>query len=351
MSLVEPSRAQLAANRLTVSARSPAPKMLDVEFRHTSSLVPLRVLFAPPRVLVPILPRAYNRVVKKSPSKGSGKMTRPVKWICAEMRSTATAAILRRLLLAISAATLAAVFSSAPIAAAAQPRILVYTRNYTPDGKGYVHENIATSVEAIRKMGAEKGFAVDASNDPAVFTDANLKQYAALVFCNSDNEAFSSDGQREAFKHYIESGGGFVGIHSAAGSERDWPYYTSVLGGKFAAHPKMQPFTVRVVDPDFPAVKGQPASFEWTDECYFLDHLNPDIHRVLVTDRTKLNFLDALKIDVSSFPNPMPLAWFHEFDGGREFYFALGHNKEDYANPILYGIIENGILWSMRHRK
>ena len=278
-------------------------------------------------------------------------MTRLVQQIFAEVRSTATVAILRRLLLAISAAIFAAMFASTPIAAATQPRILVYTRNYTPDGKGYVHDNIAASVEAIQKMGAEKGFAVDYTDNPNVFSNTNLKQYAAIIFSNSDNEAFSSDAQREAFKHYIESGGGFVGIHSAAGSERDWPYYTSVLGGKFAAHPKMQPFTVRVADPDFPAVKGQPASFEWTDECYFLDHLNPDIHPVLVTDRTKLKFLDALKIDVSSFPNPMPLAWFHEFDGGREFYFALGHNKEDYANPILYGIIENGILWSMRHKK
>ncbi|HEY5069640.1 MAG TPA: ThuA domain-containing protein [Candidatus Acidoferrum sp.] len=278
-------------------------------------------------------------------------MTRLVQQIFAELRSTATVAIPRRLLLAISAAIFAAMFASAPIAAATQPRILVYTRNYTPDGKGYVHDNIATSVEAIQKMGAEKGFAVDYTDNPSVFSKTSLKQYDAIVFSNSDNEAFSSDAQREAFKRYIESGGGFVGIHSAAGSERDWPYYTSVLGGKFAAHPKIQPFTVRVADPQFPAVKGQPASFEWTDECYFLDHLNPDIHPVLVTDRTKLNYLDALKIDVSSFPNPMPLAWFHEFDGGREFYIALGHHKEDYANPVLYGIIENGILWSMRHKK
>lgn len=262
-------------------------------------------------------------------------MTRLVQQIFAELRSTATVAIPRRLLLAISAAIFAAMFASAPIAAATQPRILVYTRNYTPDGKGYVHDNIATSVEAIQKMGAEKGFAVDYTDNPSVFSKTSLKQYDAIVFSNSDNEAFSSDAQREAFKRYIESGGGFVGIHSAAGSERDWPYYTSVLGGKFAAHPKIQPFTVRVADPQFPAVKGQPASFEWTDECYFLDHLNPDIHPVLVTDRTKLNYLDALKIDVSSFPNPMPLAWFHEFDGGREFYIALGHHKEDYANPVL----------------
>jgi uncharacterized protein len=237
-----------------------------------------------------------------------------------------------------------------PLAAqtSAQPRILVYTRNYTPDGKGYVHDNIASSVAAIRKMGAEAGFAVDASDDPAVFTDSNLRQYAALVFANSNNQAFSADAQRDAFKHYIEAGGGFVGLHSASSSERDWPYFWSVLGGKFAAHPRQQAFTVRVVAPDFPAVKGVPAQFTWTDECYFLDHLNPDIHPVVVTDRTKLATLEPMTIDATQFPVDLPLAWYHQFDGGREFYLALGHNKEDYANPLLYGMIKNGILWAMK---
>jgi len=234
------------------------------------------------------------------------------------------------------------------LSAAGQRRILVYTRNYTANGKGYIHDNIQSSVDAIKKMGAEKEFAVDVSDDPATFIEANLKQYSVLVFSNSNNEAFSSDAQRNAFKSYIESGGGFVGLHSASGSERDWPYFWSVLGGKFVVHPKMQTFTVQVADPAFPAVSNLPAQFEWTDECYFLDHLNPDIHPVLVTDRTKLTSLDAIRVDVSTFPNPMPLAWYHRFDGGREFYLALGHNKEDYANPILYKIIENGILWAMK---
>jgi uncharacterized protein len=238
--------------------------------------------------------------------------------------------------------------SSLATQTATHPRVLVYTRNYTPDGKGYVHDNIAASVAAIRKMGAEAGFAVDTSDDPAVFSDANLRQYAALVFANSNNQAFSSDAQRDAFKRYIESGGGFVGIHSASGSERDWPYFWSVLGGKFVAHPRQQAFTVKVVDPNFAAVKGLAAEFTWTDECYFIDHLNPDIHPVLVTDRTKLATLEPMTIDASGFPVDLPLAWYHEFDGGREFYLALGHNKEDYANPLLYGIIKNGILWAMK---
>jgi type 1 glutamine amidotransferase len=238
--------------------------------------------------------------------------------------------------------------SSLAALAAAKPRILVYTRNYTPDGKGYVHDNIASSVAAIRKMGAEAGFVVDASDDPGVFTDGNLRQYAVLVFANSNNQAFSDDTQRDAFKHYIEAGGGFVGLHSASGSERDWPYFWSVLGGKFAAHPHQQLFTVRVVDPNFAAMNGLPAQFTWTDECYFLDHLNPGIHPVLVTDRTKLATLEPMTIDVTKFPVDLPLAWYQNFDGGREFYLALGHNKEDYENPLLYGIIKNGILWAMK---
>jgi type 1 glutamine amidotransferase len=228
-----------------------------------------------------------------------------------------------------------------------QPRILVYTRNYTPDGKGYVHDNIAASVEAIQKMGAESGFTVDPSDDSAVFTAANLQQYAAVVFSNSNNQAFSSEAQRSAFQHYIQAGGGFVGLHSASGSERDWPWFWSMLGGKFARHPKMQSFTVTVADPRFPAVANLPAQFVWTDECYFIDHLNPGIHPVLVTDRTKLSDLDQMNIDVAGFPNPLPLAWYQQFDGGREFYLALGHNKQDYSNPLLYGIIRGAILWAM----
>ena len=231
--------------------------------------------------------------------------------------------------------------------AAAQKRILVYTRNYTPDGKGYVHENIAASVAAIRKIGAERGFGVDGSDDPTSFSDANLKPYAALVFSNSNNEAFATEAQRDAFKRYIQGGGGFVGIHSASGSQRDWPYFWSVLGGKFVVHPKMQKFTVRVVDSSNVATTDVPSEFEWTDEFYFIDHLNPGLHPVLVADRTKLQYLDAVKNDLSTFATQTPLAWWQRFDGGREYYIALGHNKEDYANPILYKLIENGIVWAM----
>ena len=238
-------------------------------------------------------------------------------------------------------------FGCAAAAWSAQKTVLVYTRNFVTNGKGYVHENIQTSVETIRKMGAENGFAVDVSDSPSVFTDANLKKYAALVFSNSNNEAFANDAQRDAFQRYIRAGGGFVGIHSASGSERDWPYFWSVLGGKFVRHPKLQKFTVRVADAHHPATRDLPATFEWTDECYYLDHLNPDIHPLIVVDPAQLDDPQKATYPGDRFGDRMPLAWYQKFDGGREFYIALGHRKEDYANPILYRQILGGILWAI----
>jgi type 1 glutamine amidotransferase len=236
----------------------------------------------------------------------------------------------------------------ANLAFAAQPKVLVYTRNYTPDGKGYVHDNIATSVEAIKKMGVESHFTVDSSDSPEVFTDANLRHYAAIVFANSNNEAFTSDGQRDAFKRYIQSHHGFVAIHSASGSERSWPYFWQVVGGKFVEHPRLQTFTVHVTDPGFAATKGLTPDFPWTDECYFTDHLNPDIHPILTTDRTRLSGLEKMRTDQGTYRNPLPLAWYHTFDGSREVYIALGHRKEDYSNPILSNLIRRSILWSIK---
>lgn len=230
---------------------------------------------------------------------------------------------------------------------AAEKKVLVYTRNFVTNGKGYVHDNIRASVDAIRKMGAENGFAVVASDDPKVFTRDNLKQYRAIVFSNSNNEAFENDEQREAFKAYVQSGGGIAGIHSATGSERKWPYFWAVLGGKFLRHPKMQKFVVRVKDPNHPSTKGLPATFEWEDECYYHDNINPDIRVLLVTDPAALDDPKKAEYPGDRLGNAMPMAWRHNYDGGRQFYTALGHKIEHYSDPLLYRHILGGILWAM----
>jgi type 1 glutamine amidotransferase len=232
------------------------------------------------------------------------------------------------------------------VAIAAPKRVLVYTRNYTPDGKGYVHDNIATSVEAIRKMVTEHGLEVDSTDDPKVFTRDNLKRYDVLVFSNTNNEAFENDAQRKAFRQYIESGGGFAGIHSASGSERNWPYFWSVVGGKFLRHPKLQKFTIRVVDSKHPATQALPATFDWEDECYYLDNMEADLHVLLVTDPAKLDDPRKTEYPSDRFGDSLPLAWVHKVGRGRAFYSALGHKKEHYSDPLFTKHLLGGILWA-----
>lgn len=250
----------------------------------------------------------------------------------------------RRFVLATGVLLLAAL--AQPLSAAPK-RVLVYTRNYTPDGKGYIHANIADSVAAIRKLGEEHGFLVDHSDDPELFTPAKLQNYDAIVFSNSNNEAFTNDTQRQAFQAYIRGGGGFVGIHAASASEREWEWYWKMIGGSFDYHPPLQKFTVRVVDRRHPSTKGLPASFEWEDEFYFQKHTNPDVKPLLVADPGQLNDPNKAERPANPFGDSVPLAWYHYFEGGRVYYLALGHKNEHYQNPLMLQQILGGIEWAM----
>lgn len=231
--------------------------------------------------------------------------------------------------------------------AAEHNRVLVYTRNYTPDGKGYVHDNLAASVEAIRKLGQENGFEVDHSDDPAVFTAENLAKYDVIVFSSSNNEAFATDAQRGAFQTFLRSGKGFVGIHSATGSERKWPWFWEMIGGSFKYHPPMQAFEVEVVGPAHPATTSLPFRFLVEDECYFHQNMNTHITPLLVADVSYLRGVRNPDGPQSPFGRRIPLAWFHRFEGARVFHTALGHKKEHYKDPRMLQQILGGIEWAM----
>ena len=232
--------------------------------------------------------------------------------------------------------------------AAAEKRVLVYTRNFTKDGKGYVHDNIATSIAMVKRLGHDNGFTVDATDKPAVFTDANLKNYSALIFANSNNEAFENDEQRAVFERYITAGGGFVGLHSASGSERSWPFYWATLGGKFKRHPPLQPFVIEILDSKHPAAAHLGATWPWADEFYYHDNLNPRAHVILAGRLTELKDPKLAEYPGATFGELFPLSWSFEENGGRRFYTALGHKIEYYADANFQKHVLGGILWVLR---
>ena len=228
---------------------------------------------------------------------------------------------------------------TASVGLLAQKRLLIYTHN----GEGFVHDNISASVEALQKLAAENGYEIQHTDAPSFFTPENLKGIDCIIFSNSNNEAFTSQSQRDAFQKYIQSGGGFVGIHSASGSERDWPWFWAMLGGKFVRHPELQSFEMKVMDHANPATSFLEDIWKWEDECYYFDHLNPDIHILLAADLSTIE--DMTKTNFHGNKDFAPIAWVHEYDGGRQFFTALGHKSEYYQGTIFLKHLLGGIKW------
>jgi type 1 glutamine amidotransferase len=222
-------------------------------------------------------------------------------------------------------------------------RVLVYTKN----GKGYVHDNIPSAVACVQQLGKQNGFAVDTSSDPAVFTDDNLKKYNALVFTSTNNETFDTDAQKVAFMRYTQAGGGFVGVHSVTGSERKWEWFKRLVGGTFVRHAKFQKFQQVIVDKTHPSSNFLPEHWTNEDECYYITTINPDIHVILAHDLTTVDDKDKPLLYGNSFPS----VWCHEFDGGRQWYTALGHPKTLYADPLFMKHILGGIQWVVQGNK
>ena len=179
-----------------------------------------------------------------------------------------------------------------------------------------------------------------------MFTKSDLRKYKAIIFANSNNGAFDTEEQRKAFQAYIHNGGGFVGIHSATGSERDSAWYSKLIGGTFSWHASLQKFTVQVVDRNHPATsffKGN--TWDWEDEFYVMKE-QPKNVRVLLAGNVKP--LKGVGSKADGLPDSIPLAWCHEFEGARSFYTALGHKKEYYSDPTYLKHLAGGIRWALK---
>jgi hypothetical protein len=88
-------------------------------------------------------------------------------------------------------------------------KVLIYTKN----GEGFVHDNINKSVIALKKICDDLGINYVVSDDPSVYTTDFHHEFDAVIFSNTNNEAFVTDEQRKIFQKFIQNGGGFVGIH------------------------------------------------------------------------------------------------------------------------------------------
>ena len=215
-------------------------------------------------------------------------------------------------------------------------RLLVFSKT-----EGYRHASIEPGQEALRRLGRQHGFEVVVTEDAAVFREDNLRQYDAVVFLNTTGDVLD-DEQQQRFERYIQAGGGYVGIHAATDTEYEWPWYGQLAGGYFDGHPSgpnVREGVLTVMDADHPATAGLPASWTRTDEWYDFKSFNLNVRVLLTIDER--SYRDEVK---QSFH---PMAWSHEFDGGRAFYTALGHTAESYTEPLFLDHLWGGIRYAV----
>lgn len=214
-----------------------------------------------------------------------------------------------------------------------KPKVLVFSAT-----KGYRHKSIAAGRVAMEKLALKHGFAVEASENPEKFTPTNLEQYKAVVFLNTTG-SFFNDQQRTAFRTYMKNGGGFVGIHSAADTFHDWPWYGKMVGAYFLSHPSIQQATLEIKNRRHISTRHLPATWQHKDEWYNFKSINPRI-QILIT------------VDEGSYSGGQnganhPISWFQQYEGGRAFYTALGHRADTYRDERFLQHLLGGLQWVM----
>ncbi len=214
-----------------------------------------------------------------------------------------------------------------------KPRVLVFAKT-----KGFHHASITVGEPAIYKLGQENGFDVDTTSDASVFTKKNLKKYAAVIFLSTTGDVLDSV-QQEVFKKFIQSGKGYVGIHAAADTEYNWPWYNQLAGAYFKSHPKQQEAVINIADATHASTSHLPNPWKRKDEWYNYKSIQNGLHVVLTLDEK--SYTGGENGDLH------PIAWYRDFDGGRAFYTGLGHTDESYVDPLFLKHLLAGIQYAM----
>ncbi|HCA86449.1 MAG TPA: sugar-binding protein [Streptomyces sp.] len=218
-------------------------------------------------------------------------------------------------------------------------RVLVFSKV-----TNFYHDSIPAGVEAVEKLGVEHGFEVEATDDATAFTDENLSRFQAIVFNNTNSTPEKGDllnaDQRASLQKFIRAGGGWVGLHAASASERDWGWYEGLVGAIFDKHPAVQTGRVKVLDHAHPSTKGLPELWERTEEWYNW-RANPT---------GKVHTLAQIKVrdGISGLDEGVdhPYSWCQKYDGGRSWFTAGGHDKASFSEPAFLQHLLGGITWA-----
>ena len=259
-------------------------------------------------------------------------------------------------------------------------KILVDGRS-GPSG-AYRHESIVDFEWMIQQLGQQNGFDVDiwdpningspgrqapagVSLTTSPFLDLNtLKQYKTIVFDSTVGRDGTSTVNAAEFANlqaYIRGGGGYVGIHGAADSMQDVPWYADLVGAAFTDHGSNSnsgilvdtgaggSFELDTADPGHASMAQVPSRFITIDEAYNTNRNPVDMGLVHPLQYENENsVVGQLGYSPGAIMNSdnHAMTWCHNYDGGRAYTTVLGHSWL-YANETWFrSMILNAIQWT-----
>lgn len=249
---------------------------------------------------------------------------------------------------------------------AAPRKVLVFNRSW-----GYFHSAIPYGAKAIEIMGDKTGaFETVVTDDDGLFEPANLQQFDAVIFNNTNNEIFLPENfdqltsaektkaqQRDemlkkSFVDFLRSGKGLAVIHAGVASFRNWPEFGDIVGARFDNHPwgAGSTVTLRVEEPDHPLTGAfKEPYFIVTDEIYQVkDPYSRDKVRVLLSvDPNRTRITPQQREAIHREDMDFPMTWVKPYGKGRVFYCALGHEHPLFWNPVVLQHYLDGIQFAI----
>ncbi len=255
----------------------------------------------------------------------------------------------------------------AALAAQPQPSAKKHVLAWADVRNGYQHDSISHAVATIERLGRESGaFDTFIRTDSQLITKQpitfpagtgiatgeqfnvrNLNDFDAIFFFGV-REIDLAPAQRADLLSFVrDDGKGFVAAHAASTAFFAWPEFGDMLGGRFDEHPwGITEGTVIVEDPGFPAMRHVPQRVVVRDELYQIKEFSRDrIHVLAHLDASKLDLTQPL---VHRKDGDFPVAWSNAYGKGRVFYSILGHDADDWDNPLLQQMYFQAIRWSLR---
>jgi uncharacterized protein len=212
---------------------------------------------------------------------------------------------------------------------------------------GFYHESINEGVDGVKKLAERNFFNIEVHENASVFNDKKLEEFQVIIFLNTTGNILN-DEQQLAMEKFIKAGKGYVGVHSASDTEYDWAWYTKLVGRMFKIHPVIQTATLKSHDSKFPGMERVPPAWQWTDEWYEYGEDKIDGLKVLlsVDEKTYNANVKWGQNEGKGMGDMHPIAWYHDYDGGRAFYTGLGHMPLVFSDPIFLEHLYGGIYWA-----